>query len=100
MEQDTAGQERFHNLAMSYCRGTDAYVMVYNVENAQSLADLQHWWMPRVRQRFDPPHIPPIVLGTRPAPFLPHHHRHHFLFDANGVDGVSSGCRERGRAAA
>ncbi len=75
MEQDTAGQERFHNLAKSYFRGTDAFVMVYNVENAQSLADLQHWWMPRVRQRFDPS-IPPIVLGTPPAPFLPYHHHH------------------------
>ena len=69
--QDTGGQERFRNICLAYFRATNAFVMVYNVENAQSLADLQHWWMPRVRQRFDPPHIPPIVLGTRPAPFLP-----------------------------
>jgi GTPase SAR1 family protein len=62
VEQDTAGQARFHNLARSYLRGTDAYVMVYNVENAQSLADLERVWLPKIRQHSDV-HIP-IFLGT------------------------------------
>jgi GTPase SAR1 family protein len=47
---------------MSYFRATDAYVMVYNVENAQSLANLQHVWTPQIRQHSDI-HIP-VFLGT------------------------------------
>lgn len=38
---DTAGREQFHGLGSMYCRGAAAVILVYDVTNSQSLAELE-----------------------------------------------------------
>uniref|UniRef100_A0A3Q3XP01 Ras-related protein Rab-20 n=1 Tax=Mola mola TaxID=94237 RepID=A0A3Q3XP01_MOLML len=38
---DTAGREQFHGLGSMYCRGAAAVILIYDVTNWQSLAELE-----------------------------------------------------------
>ncbi|XP_022432479.1 ras-related protein Rab-20 [Delphinapterus leucas] len=38
---DTAGREQFHGLGSMYCRGAAAVILTYDVNNAQSLLELE-----------------------------------------------------------
>ncbi|XP_051566518.1 ras-related protein Rab-20-like [Myxocyprinus asiaticus] len=39
---DTAGREQFHGLGSMYCRGAAAVILIYDVTNWQSLAELEN----------------------------------------------------------
>lgn len=64
---DTAGQERFGSLGTSFYRGADGLVLVYDVNNPQSINDLESW-----RDEFlivanpqDPERFPTVVMGNK-----------------------------------
>lgn len=40
---DTAGQERFQSLGVGFYRGSDAAILVYDITDVHSLANLEHW---------------------------------------------------------
>jgi small GTP-binding protein len=40
---DTAGQERFRSMAPMYYRGANAAILVYDLTNLDSLADIKVW---------------------------------------------------------
>jgi Ras-related protein Rab-7A len=40
---DTAGQERFQSLGVAFYRGADACILVYDITNPKSFANLEHW---------------------------------------------------------
>lgn len=40
---DTAGQERFRSMAPMYYRGANAAILVYDLTNQDSLADIKVW---------------------------------------------------------
>jgi len=63
---DTAGQERFQSLGSAFYRGADCCVLVYDVNVAQSHANLESW-----REEFlthssvDPTTFPFVVIGNK-----------------------------------
>ena len=40
---DTAGQERFKSITSNYLRGSDGYIIVYDVTNEESYKNLDYW---------------------------------------------------------
>ncbi|XP_074641782.1 ras-related protein Rab-35-like [Tubulanus polymorphus] len=40
---DTAGQERFRTITSTYYRGTHGVIVVYDVQNGQSFANVKRW---------------------------------------------------------
>jgi len=42
---DTAGQERFRTITSAYYKGADAIILVYDITNAPSLADVDRFWI-------------------------------------------------------
>lgn len=42
--QDTAGQERFSSLSSAFFRGADAVVLMFDVNQPQTLEALRKWW--------------------------------------------------------
>jgi GTPase SAR1 family protein len=61
--QDAWGQERYRTTTYAYFRGGGTFVLVYNVENAQSLANIRDAWGPQVRCHSHPQ--APVIIGTR-----------------------------------
>lgn len=64
---DTAGQERFQSLGVAFYRGSDACVLVYDVTNKKSFANLDKWRREFLKQ-CNPPDaatFPFIVLGNK-----------------------------------
>jgi len=64
---DTAGPERFQSLGTSFYRGADACVLVFDVNEAKTFANLDSW-----RDEFliqaapnDPERYPFVVLGNK-----------------------------------
>ncbi|KYQ94051.1 Rab GTPase [Tieghemostelium lacteum] len=64
---DTSGQERFKSLEISYYRGADCCILVFDVQNDQTLQQLKMW-----REDFisktgvqDPDNFPFVVLGNK-----------------------------------
>lgn len=41
--RDTAGQERFHTITMSYYRGAMGIMLVYDITNAKSFDNIAKW---------------------------------------------------------
>lgn len=41
--QDTAGQERFRTITNTYYRGTHGVIVVYDVTNGESFANVKRW---------------------------------------------------------
>ena len=40
---DTAGQERFNSLALTYCRDSDACILVYDITNRETFEGIKRW---------------------------------------------------------
>ena len=43
-DQDTAGQERFSGLSSAFFRGADAVILMFDVNQPQTLGALTKWW--------------------------------------------------------
>ncbi|ELR12674.1 Ras subfamily protein [Acanthamoeba castellanii str. Neff] len=61
---DTAGQMRFIVITSAYFRGAHVFVLVYNVESAESLASIKDAWMPKIRETADGRTRPMILVGV------------------------------------
>ncbi|KAJ3305826.1 hypothetical protein HDV03_000935 [Kappamyces sp. JEL0829] len=64
---DTSGQERFQSITAAYYRGADAAVLVYDVSNPTSLANLAIWQRDFVYQAKidDPASFPFFVVANK-----------------------------------
>ena len=62
---DLAGQERFHSAVSSTYRGTNGFVLVYDVGCQQSLERLLEHWIPEVLRYCDPEHVKFILVGNK-----------------------------------
>ncbi|KAL0480275.1 Rac1 [Acrasis kona] len=60
---DTAGQEDYDKLRPLSYPETDCFVLCYSVVNPTSLYNLEHKWLPEVRQYC--PGTPIVVVGTK-----------------------------------
>ncbi len=60
---DTAGQERFRTLTSSYYRGAHAVLLVYDITNAPSFANLDRWF--RESATYAPSGIIKLVVGNK-----------------------------------
>ena len=64
---DTAGQERFQSLGSAFYRGADCCVLVYDITNPLSFANLVTWkstFMSKSESK-DPATMPFLVLGNK-----------------------------------
>eukprot|EP01119_Soliformovum_irregulare_P006668 TRINITY_DN188_c0_g1_i1.p1 TRINITY_DN188_c0_g1~~TRINITY_DN188_c0_g1_i1.p1 ORF type:complete len:206 (-),score=41.37 TRINITY_DN188_c0_g1_i1:62-679(-) len=64
---DTAGQDRFQSLGVAFYRGSDACILVYDVNNGASFEALQTWkdeFLLQARPSH-PEEIPFVVLGNK-----------------------------------
>ena len=64
---DTAGQERFQSLGVAFYRGADCCVLVYDVTNQKSFANLDTWrdeFLIQASPR-DPDSFPFVVIGNK-----------------------------------
>ena len=63
---DTAGQERFHSLGIAFYRGADACILVYALDDRDSLRNLQRWKDEfLIQTSMDPRRFPFVVLGNK-----------------------------------
>lgn len=60
---DTAGQERFRTIASSYYRGAHGIVVVYDVTNAESFHNVQHW-LQEIDQ-YSRENVPKLLVGNK-----------------------------------
>ncbi|KAH9038189.1 P-loop containing nucleoside triphosphate hydrolase protein, partial [Lactarius pseudohatsudake] len=60
---DTAGQGRFRTITVSYYRGTQGVILVYNVSNRKSFEALP-WWLEEL-ENYVPPEVVKIVIGNK-----------------------------------
>jgi Ras-related protein Rab-7A len=62
---DTAGQERFTSLGTAFYRGSDALVLVYDVNSRESFENLENWHREfSAHSRVDMSNFPVIVIGS------------------------------------
>lgn len=47
---DTAGQEKFRTITSTYYRGADAILLIYDITNAESLEDIESFWIKEVEK--------------------------------------------------
>ncbi|KAN0029907.1 hypothetical protein ACTA71_008045 [Dictyostelium dimigraforme] len=64
---DTSGQERFRSLEISYYRGADCCILVFDVTNEKTLYDLKLWRDDFIEKTEiqDPILFPFIILGNK-----------------------------------
>ena len=64
---DTAGQERFQSIGSAFYRGSDACVLVFDLTNEKSFANLENWKREFINQGGvrDPETFPFIVMGNK-----------------------------------
>jgi len=64
---DTAGQERFQSLGVAFYRGSDCCVLVYDVNSAQTFANLATWREEFLSQSSpsNPEKFPFVVIGNK-----------------------------------
>lgn len=60
---DTAGQEMYRSISLSYFRNAAAVIIVFDVTQAKSFQDV-HYWIERVREKCDP-NTPFILIGNK-----------------------------------
>jgi len=59
---DTAGQERFRTITSTYYRGTHGVIVVYDVTNGDSFANVKRW-LHEIEQNCD--HVSKILVGNK-----------------------------------
>ena len=65
---DTAGQERYHKvLGSTFFRRANGIVLVYDVQNQESINQLENW-MHQIRQKADP-EIEIVLVGNKLDPY-------------------------------
>ncbi len=65
---DTAGQERFQSLGVAFYRGSDCCVLVYDVTDSKSFANLDNWkreFLQYAGDSANPSEFPFVVLGNK-----------------------------------
>ncbi len=60
---DTAGQERFRTITSSYYRGVHGIIVVYDVTNALSFANVRHWI--NEVDRYASGNVEKLLIGTK-----------------------------------
>ena len=70
---DTAGQEKYDSITMSYVRGAVGIIFVYDVTRPESFNHLINWWQ-KVYSRIDPDK-PPLVMVVGNKVDTPPEHR-------------------------
>eukprot|EP01129_Flabellula_baltica_P005503 TRINITY_DN19_c1_g1_i1.p1 TRINITY_DN19_c1_g1~~TRINITY_DN19_c1_g1_i1.p1 ORF type:complete len:202 (+),score=46.52 TRINITY_DN19_c1_g1_i1:48-653(+) len=60
---DTAGQERFRNITRSYYRGAHGIMLVYDVTNEESFANIDYWL--KEVDKFASPNVHKILVGNK-----------------------------------
>ena len=60
---DTAGQERFRGLAKNYFRGSNGFILVYDITNKKSFEKLKGW-MNDAKEKMEP-NSKMIVIGNK-----------------------------------
>ena len=58
---DTAGNERFKNVAISYMRASNGIIIMYNIRNRNSFEDVLYW-IKEIKDNFTD--IPAIIIGN------------------------------------
>lgn len=48
--QDTAGQERFKSLGISYYRDADAVLLVYDISERESFENIENFFIPQIKE--------------------------------------------------
>lgn len=59
---DTAGQEIFHSLTTSYCRGTHVAIIMYDTTRRETLENIERTWIPMFRNSLTAFENAPFVL--------------------------------------
>lgn len=60
---DTAGQERFRSLTHSYYRGADAVILVFNLQQEESLSTLDRW-ISDIKE-YTSENVPIVLVGNK-----------------------------------
>lgn len=61
---DTAGQERFRSITKAYMRGMQCVLLVYDITDMQSFADIERW-IEMVRAYSYDQHIQYFIIGNK-----------------------------------
>ncbi len=61
---DTAGEDRFKSLGAAFYRGTDAFLLFYDVTNPKSLANIPRW-LSEIKSHVKPEHCVFILVGNK-----------------------------------
>lgn len=64
---DTAGRERFQSLGVSFYRGADCVVLVYDVTMRNSFKNLELWYEEFITHAFpeNPANYPFVLIGNK-----------------------------------
>jgi len=64
---DTAGQEKFQSIGAAFYRGSDACILVYDITQQKSFANIENWKREFIRQGgiMDADSFPFIVIGSK-----------------------------------
>lgn len=62
---DTAGQEKFRTLTSSYYRGAHGVIMVYGVDDPESLKHLETAWLEEARRYVNNPNAVYMIVGNK-----------------------------------
>uniref|UniRef100_A0A6B2LLF8 Uncharacterized protein n=1 Tax=Arcella intermedia TaxID=1963864 RepID=A0A6B2LLF8_9EUKA len=60
---DTAGQERFRTITSSYYRGAHGVIVVYDVTNPQTFANVRNWYQDISRYAAENAHL--VLVGNK-----------------------------------
>lgn len=61
---DTAGQERFKTITSTYYRSAQGIMIVYDVTNQDSFANIQRQWLPEI-QRYASSNVSLVLVGNK-----------------------------------
>jgi len=62
---DTAGQEQYHNLALSIFKNCKGLILVYAINDEKSFENVKNSWIQDIKDSFDISEIPIILVGNK-----------------------------------